>query len=193
MTSALGLGARVLCVFALLAVVLWVLKRTNGLGAGRRATPLQVLSTTRLGKSATLSVVRVHDEEYVLGVTGSGVTVVSARPRPAEQTASADRALAATIATSAPTPGQFLRGGWQVLRSRPVATNEVADDEVSAALARACAPAPAFAEDLAAALRATEPLDVPAPRTAAEDAPGPTRRRRPVRRPALRPVEEGTP
>lgn len=79
-------------VFALLGAVLWVLKRTGGVGARRRGTPLQVLSTTRLGKTATLSVVRVHDEEYVLGVTGHGVTVVSSRPAPAAEPATVRRA-----------------------------------------------------------------------------------------------------
>ncbi len=86
--TTLGMVLRLVCVFALLALVLWVLKRTGGAGARRRGTPLQVLSTTRLGKAATLSVVRVHDEEYVLGVTGHAVTVVSSRPAatPAEPT-----------------------------------------------------------------------------------------------------------
>ncbi len=78
-------------VFALLGAVLWVLKRTGGVGARRRGTPLQVVSTTRLGKTATLSVVRVHDEEYVLGVTGHAVTVVSSRPVPAPPEAVTDR------------------------------------------------------------------------------------------------------
>lgn len=177
MSSALGLGARVVCVFALLALVLWVLRRTDGLGARKRATPLQVLSTTRLGKSATLSVVRVHDEEYVLGVTGSGVTVVSSRPRadvPDTLPGTVGAALPVTVpaaatspATTPPSAAEFLRGGWQVLRQRPVASADVADDELQAAIACATASVGApvstpvtgadFAADLLAALAAVAP------------------------------------
>ena len=99
MSSPLALGARVACVFALLAVLLWVLRRTGGLGMRRRTAPLQVLSTTRLSKSAMLSVVRVHDEEHVLAVTGSGVTVVSSRAS-AEEAEAAPARTGATRSTS---------------------------------------------------------------------------------------------
>jgi len=179
-SAALGLGARVLCVFVLLAAVLWVLKRTDGLGARRRVTPVQVLSTARLGKAATLSVVRVHDEEHVLAVSGSAVTVVATRPAPLAVTAPAGPAAlpvdaagadagadparpAATARPVPPSAAEFLRGGWQVLRKQPVASTELDDDEVRTALARACtlaaptAGAGDFAADLALALRAVEP------------------------------------
>lgn len=215
MTTALGLGARVLCVFVLLALVLWVLKRTDGLGARRRSTPVQVLTTTRLGKAATLSVVRVHDEEHVLAVTSAGITVVSSRPAADADVVPAGPQTAATAPAPTPAPptaAAFLRAGWQVLRQQPVASTELADDEVAAALTRACSPAPAaegFAADLAAALEAVEPpptaepvvVAVPAPRSPGDLAPGhaPHRRRREVRPPhlraprrGLRTVEEGT-
>ncbi len=181
MTDLVGLLARLVAVFALLAVVLWLLKRTGGLQ--RRDTPLQVLSTTRLGKSATLSVVRVHGEEYVLGVSGSGVTVVTSRPAdgpepapaPAADPAAAPPAGTAPTGTpptgAPPTAAEFLRSGWQVLRRRSVSATELSDEAVAAAVAAALAapPAPAaapaggevpqprtspdFAADLAAALK----------------------------------------
>lgn len=158
---------RLLCVFALLALVLWVLKRTGGFGARRRGTPLQVLSTTRLGKTALLSVVRVHDEEYVLGITGHAVTVVSSRPAPAQPVvADASPPGSATLAdvgasagpdaapvayarldelqteTAArpagpPSTARFLRDGWEVLRKRPVEATAVSTAAVAAALAHA--------------------------------------------------------
>lgn len=139
--TTLGLVARLGCVFALLGGVLWLLRRTNGLGV-RRGTPLQVLSTTRLGKTATLSVVRVHDEEYVLGVTGSGITVVSSRPSPEPApiavTANAPVPPAGTApAPVTPTSAQFLRAGWEVLRKRPVEDVELSADAVATALAQA--------------------------------------------------------
>lgn len=75
----LSLVARVGTVFVLLGVVLWLLRRYD-VGGRRRTPAMQVVSTTRLGKAAALSVVRVHGTEYVLGVTSSGVTVVDRRP-----------------------------------------------------------------------------------------------------------------
>ncbi len=186
MTSALGLVARLVLVFALLALVLWVLKRTGGFGAARRGGgALQVVSTARLGKSATLSVVRVHDEEYVLGVSGSSLTVVAHRPgaAPAELPVPAAAAPAVLAAPQGPpTPGEFLLDAWRVLRRRPVADTAISPDAVAVALAaargeepaatplpapaapRLAGPAPAsrFAEDLARALAAT-PAAPPAP------------------------------
>ena len=204
MSSALGLGARVLCVFVLLALVLWVLKRTDGLGARRRGTPVQVLSTSRLGKAATLSVVRVHDEEHVLAVTGSGVTVVSTRPAGVAEAVAPAPAARGPRATP-PSAAAFLRGGWQVLRKQPVSATELADDEVAEALTRACSATPGdFAADLADALQSVEPAAaaaVPEPRAAGDLAPGRGPRRRTGARPphlraprrgALRAVEEGS-
>jgi flagellar biogenesis protein FliO len=148
------MAVRLLGVFALLAAVLWVLKRTGGVGARRRGTPLQVLSTTRLGKTATLSVVRVHDEEYVLGVTGSTVTVVSSRPAPAADAAPTpapaavpdpepETALDELLVETPPRPvgppstARFLRDGWEVLRKRPVEATSVSSAALAAALAHA--------------------------------------------------------
>lgn len=153
--TTLAMVARLGGVFALLAVVLWVLKRTGGVGARRRGVPLQVLSTTRLGKTATLSVVRVHDEEYVLGVTGSAVTVVSSRPAPDAPAAApapvpapaplaaADSPLEDLLVETPPRPAgppstaRFLRDGWEVLRKRPVEATAVSTAAVAAALAHA--------------------------------------------------------
>lgn len=186
MTEVLGLLARLGCVFALLGLVLWLLKRTNGLGVRRRGTPLQVLSTTRLSKSATLSVVRVHDEEYVLGVTGSGVTVVAHRPHaePAQEPTGGNDGRTDTGAAP-PSAAALLRTVRQALRARPAQDTDLSTDAVAAALAQArgedvpAAPsgpdgADGFAADLAVALAAV-PAPTPAERpdtTGPEGTPG---------------------
>lgn len=174
MTDLVGLLARLVAVFALLAVVLWLLKRTGGLQ--RRGTPLQVLSTTRLGKNATLSVVRVHGEEYVLGVSGTGVTVVTSRPADQPETApgAPDPAGAAPSGAppagaapsgAPPTAAEFLRSGWQVLRRRPVSATELSEADVAAAVATALAAPPSAGA--AAPASAPVPVEgaVPQPRT----------------------------
>lgn len=77
---ALGLVARVACVFGLLALVLYVLRRTDAVRSTRRTGLLQVLGTTRVGKGAALTVVRIGEAEYVLGVTDHNVTLLTPNP-----------------------------------------------------------------------------------------------------------------
>jgi flagellar biogenesis protein FliO len=74
--------AKVLGVFALLGATLWTLKRTHG-GAvpTARAKAIEVRGTTRLGKSASVSVLRVQGEELLVGVTEHTVTLLSRRPQ----------------------------------------------------------------------------------------------------------------
>ena len=67
-------------VFALLAGVLFVLKKTDGLGGRARGGLLEVRGSTRLGKGATLTAVRVDGRDLLLGVTDHTVTLLSSEP-----------------------------------------------------------------------------------------------------------------
>ncbi len=89
--SALVLLLKVVLVFGLLGVVLWVLKRTDGLGARGRSNLLEVRGSTRLGKGAALTVVRVDGRDLLLGVTDHTVTLLTSEQADAVQTAPAPR------------------------------------------------------------------------------------------------------
>ncbi len=75
--SALVLLLKIVLVFGLLALVLWVLKRTDGLGARAKNGLLEVRGSTRLGKGASLTVVRLDGKDLLLGVTDHTVTLLS--------------------------------------------------------------------------------------------------------------------
>jgi flagellar protein FliO/FliZ len=75
--SAVVLLFKVVLVFGLLAVVLYVLKRTDGLGSRNRNSVLEVRGSTRLGKGAALTVVRVDGKDLLLGVTDHTVTLLT--------------------------------------------------------------------------------------------------------------------
>jgi len=62
-------------VFGLLGVTLYVLRRTNGLKA--RSSLLEVRGSTRLGKGATLTAVRIDGRDLLLGVTDHTVTLLT--------------------------------------------------------------------------------------------------------------------
>lgn len=64
-------------VFGLLALVLFVLKKTDGLGGRQRGRNLEVRGSTRLGKGATLTAVRVDGKDLLLGVTEHSVTLLT--------------------------------------------------------------------------------------------------------------------
>ena len=68
---------KVVLVFGLLALVLWVLKRTDGLGGRSRGSLLEVRGSTKLGKGAALTVVRVDGKDLLLGVTDHTVTLLT--------------------------------------------------------------------------------------------------------------------
>jgi len=69
---------KILVVFALLGGVLWLLKRTQGgVVTKTRTKAIELRGTTRLGKSASITVVRVNGEELLLGVTDQQVTLLS--------------------------------------------------------------------------------------------------------------------
>jgi len=74
----LVLLGRAALVFGLLALTLWLVRRTDG---GRRlqraAGPLEVVSSTRLGKGASLALVRIGATTYALGVTEHAVSLLT--------------------------------------------------------------------------------------------------------------------
>ncbi len=80
-SSGLGSAGRVLlgllAVVALIMAVHWLLRRTGrgaaGLRGGGGAEGLDVLSTTSLGASGRLHLVRVADEVLLLGATDAGI------------------------------------------------------------------------------------------------------------------------
>ncbi|MBC7677807.1 MAG: flagellar biosynthetic protein FliO [Pseudorhodobacter sp.] len=95
--SALLLLVKVACVFGLLALVLWVLRRTDGLGAKVRGGDLEVRSTTRLGKGAAITLLRVDGHDLVLGVTDHTVTLLTRTPSSDEPIASTPTTPAARV------------------------------------------------------------------------------------------------
>lgn len=74
MTDLRGLAALVV-VIALLAAVLWVLRR--GVAAGRGAGPLRVETALSLGERRTLVIVGVEGRRLLLGVTPASVALVA--------------------------------------------------------------------------------------------------------------------
>lgn len=74
----LSLLGRAVAVFLLLGVTLWLVRRTDGLKKLRRSeTPLEVLGSARLGKGASVALVRIGDADYALGVTDQAVSLLT--------------------------------------------------------------------------------------------------------------------
>ncbi len=121
--SALLVLLKVGMVFGLLAAVLVVLKKTDALGARGRGGLLEVRGSTRVGKGATLTAVRVDGQDLLLGVTDHTVTLLTSQPAPAETETAPERR------ASLPSLGTVLES----LR-RPAASTLPAD-AVAAALA----------------------------------------------------------
>ena len=147
--GALVLLLKVALVFGLLALVLWVLKRTDGLGGGRsRAGLLEVRGSTRLGKGATLTVVRMDGKDLLLGVTDHTVTLLTADSAPETPAAAAKNdippaALAAALASlrgeSPATDGPAAAATRLATRRRVARTDAQRDEEHP--WTRACRPA----------------------------------------------------
>lgn len=112
-------------VFGLLALVLFVLKKTN-VGTGRSRTDLlEVRGSTRLSKSATLTAVRVDGRDLLLGVTDHTVTLLTSDSVTVEV---AEPVRRASVADSFKT--SFLR-----TTSTRASRAQVAPEAVAAALA----------------------------------------------------------
>ncbi len=74
----LGLVVRIALVFGLLALVLWFVRRTEaGRRLGRGDQPVQVIGSTRLGKGASVALVKIGGCSYALGVTEQSVTLLT--------------------------------------------------------------------------------------------------------------------
>lgn len=96
-----GLLVRVALVFGLLALTLWGVRRIDlGRTSTRTGAPVQVLATTRLGKGASVAVVRIGSGTYALGVTEHNVRLLTPAelPEPA-----ASEPLTAADPTAPPT------------------------------------------------------------------------------------------
>lgn len=72
---------RVGAVFALLGATLWILRRTDRSTRAKSGTAVTVLGSARLGKGASLTVVRIGDEQVILGVTEHNVSLLGAPTR----------------------------------------------------------------------------------------------------------------
>ncbi len=92
-------------VFGLLAGVLFVLKKTDGLGGRQRGGLLEVRGSTRLGKGATLTAVRVDGRDLLLGVTDHSVTLLTSSDAAVEKDQPVRRAVL---------PKALTRGGTSV-------------------------------------------------------------------------------
>ncbi len=123
--AAVVLLLKVVLVFGLLALVLWVLKRTDGLGGRARGGLLEVRGSTKLGKGAALTVVRVDGKDLLLGVTDHTVTLLTSETADVPAHDDDEHHVRGSLTSALPA---FL----QHLRPRGHA---VTDDAVAAALA----------------------------------------------------------
>jgi flagellar biogenesis protein FliO len=76
-------AVKMLLVFALLGGTLWWLRRHDRsalLSARKTERPVAVLAQTRVGKSATVAVVRIGLDAYAVGVTEQAVTLLVPEP-----------------------------------------------------------------------------------------------------------------
>jgi len=76
-------AVKMLLVFVLLGGTLWWLRRHDRsalLSARKTERPVAVLAQTRVGKSATVAVVRIGGEAYAVGVTEQAVTLLVPEP-----------------------------------------------------------------------------------------------------------------
>jgi flagellar biogenesis protein FliO len=127
-------------VFGLLGVTLVVLRRTNGLKA--RSSMLEVRGSTRLGKGATLTAVRVDGRDLLLGVTDHTVTLLTSEAAVVEEAEPAEEAKPSllTALRAGRTPAEerpsFLHALRQGLPAflRPD-SGQLSEEEVAATLA----------------------------------------------------------
>lgn len=129
--SALLVLLKIGMVFGLLALVLFVLKKTDSLGTRGRGGLLEVRGSTRLGKGATLTAVRVDGRDLLLGVTDHTVTLLTSEPAKGDEEPALPRtAPVAALREALPA----LRGALPALRRR-TSSKAVPAHAVAAALA----------------------------------------------------------
>ena len=108
----------------LLALVLWVLKRTDGLGAKSKNGLLEVRGSTRLGKGAALTVVRMDGKDLLLGVTDHTVTLLTSEPATEAPEAAPVRRTSLLPKRFAAVPDQAVAAALATLRGEaPTATD----------------------------------------------------------------------
>lgn len=160
--DALALLARVLLVAALLVGVLLVLRRTQGHGrAQRRGGTLQVRTSARVGKGATVAVVRLDGRELLLGVTDHTVTlladtpVVDDEPPAAPDDTHAPASEPARAAVPQDLPGALV-WLWRRLAPRRTPAQDLSREAVAAALAMATGRTPVLVPRPRAATESTD-------------------------------------
>ena len=113
--SAIALVLRIGAVFALLLAVLWLVRRT-GSGALRRGGPMQVVGSTRLGKTSSVALVRIGGQTFALGITDQSVSILAeipegtvlTEPEPVVAAAPVTPEVAPARRTSPPTMAEFV-------------------------------------------------------------------------------------
>lgn len=117
MTDSLALGLRVALSLAAVLLLMWVAARLlRGHGGGRSAGVVEVVARQQLGRGTSVAVVRVVDRALVLGVTETGVSLLSDADLAAVEAARTPVAAGAPAAPGAPAAagaGALLRRGYQ--------------------------------------------------------------------------------
>jgi flagellar biogenesis protein FliO len=134
-------------VFGLLAAVLFVLKKTDSLGTRGRGGLLEVRGSTRLGKGATLTAVRVDGRDLLLGVTDHTVTLLTSEPAQSD-----GEPTPRPVTQTLPRTAGALRAAVPGLLRRTGSTN-LPDDAVAAALASLRGETPRATDGPVASLR----------------------------------------
>jgi flagellar protein FliO/FliZ len=132
--SAFLLLLKVALVFGLLALTLWVLKRTDGLGAKRKGGLLEVRGSTRLGKGAALTVVRVDGKDLLLGVTDHTVTLLTSEQ--ASETVAVQSTRRPLLAKRADVPAAAVAAALATLRGETASQHQAATEGTVAASTR---------------------------------------------------------
>lgn len=71
------LAARTVAVLLLVVGAAWMVRRAGRVKTARRAEVLEVVATQRLGRGVAVTVVRIGERSYALGVTERGVSLLT--------------------------------------------------------------------------------------------------------------------
>lgn len=103
------IALRVLVVLAVIVLVLWYVQRrvTKGRGASRRTNAVNVVGRQGIGPKASVVVVDVDGNRFVLGVTERQVSVLHTGERPHDADVRPLKAVRKTFAKDLPAPGEI--------------------------------------------------------------------------------------
>ncbi|WP_025157953.1 flagellar biosynthetic protein FliO [Leifsonia aquatica] len=103
------IALRVLVVLAVIVLVLWYVQRrvTKGRGAARRTNAVNVVGRQGVGPKASVVVVDVDGNRFVLGVTERQVSVLHTGERPHDADVRPLKAVRKTFAKDLPAPGEI--------------------------------------------------------------------------------------